>query len=56
VIKPDAKILSIDTTAAKQLEGVKAVYVYQDIAHLVKPIIATSKMADYYATESICIS
>lgn len=46
-----AKIKSIDTQAAKELPGVKAVYIYQDIAHLVKPIIATSKMADYHPTE-----
>lgn len=46
-----AKIKSIDTQAAKELPGVTAVYIYQDIAHLVKPIIATSKMADYHATE-----
>jgi aerobic carbon-monoxide dehydrogenase large subunit len=46
-----AKIRSIDTSAAKQLEGVKSVFVYQDIAHLVKPIKAVSKMADYLITE-----
>ena len=46
-----AKIVNIDTKAAKELPGVKAVYIYQDIAHLVKPIVATSKMADYLATE-----
>ncbi len=46
-----AKIKTIDTSVAKQLAGVKAVYIYQDIAHLVKPIIAASKMADYHATE-----
>ena len=46
-----AKIKSIDTQAARELPGVSAVYIYQDIADLVKPIIATSKMADYHPTE-----
>ena len=45
-----ARIVSVDCNAARGMPGVRGIYVWDDIAGLVKPAIATSRMADYQAT------
>jgi carbon-monoxide dehydrogenase large subunit len=45
-----AKILAIDTSAAKAVHGVVAVILAQDLEGSVSPIHAVSKMADYHST------
>jgi carbon-monoxide dehydrogenase large subunit len=45
-----ARIRSIDTTAACALQGVVGVYTAVDLEGLVRPAIATSRMADYHPT------
>jgi carbon-monoxide dehydrogenase large subunit len=45
-----ARIVSIATDAARGMSGVRGIFRWEDIAHLVKPAIATSRMADYQPT------
>jgi hypothetical protein len=45
-----AGIRAIDCSAARAAPGVVAVLTAEDLADLVKPIFATSRMAGYYAT------
>src|SRR5262245_1681254 len=47
---PHARIRAIDCTAARAAPGVVAVLTAEDLAGLVKPLVATSRMAGYYAT------
>jgi carbon-monoxide dehydrogenase large subunit len=46
-----ARILRIDTTAAAASPSVVAIYTAAELAPLVQPVRATSRMADYHATE-----
>lgn len=48
--QPHARIADIRTTAAKTMPGVMGVYTWPDLAHLVKPAIATSRMSGYQPT------
>jgi aerobic carbon-monoxide dehydrogenase large subunit len=48
--QPHARIRAIDCTAARAAPGVVAVFTAEDLADLVKPLIATSRMANYHAT------
>lgn len=48
--QPHARIVDIRTAAAKTMPGVVGVYVWSDLAHLVKPAIATSRMSGYQPT------
>jgi carbon-monoxide dehydrogenase large subunit len=45
-----ARILGIDCTAARASAGVVAVFTAQDFDGFVKPLVATSRMVNYYAT------
>jgi len=45
-----ARILAIDCEAARAAPGVVAVLTAEDLADFVKPLVATSRMANYYAT------
>jgi aerobic carbon-monoxide dehydrogenase large subunit len=45
-----ARIGQIDYSAARAAPGVVAVFSAHDLSDLVKPIVATSRMANYYAT------
>ena len=45
-----ARIVSIDTTAARAIPGVAAVFTALDIEAQVRPLRATSRMKGYYAT------
>src|SRR5712691_3092410 len=45
-----ARIRAIDSAAARAAPGVVAVLTAEDLASLVKPLLATSRMAGYYAT------
>jgi carbon-monoxide dehydrogenase large subunit len=45
-----ARIRAIDCAAARAAPGVVAVFTAEDLADLVKPLFATSRMANYYAT------
>jgi carbon-monoxide dehydrogenase large subunit len=47
-----ARIVRIDTAAAAALPGVVAIYTAVELAPLVRPVRATSRMADYHATEN----
>ena len=46
-----ARIVNIETADAATMLGVLGVYTAQDVADQFKPIRATSRMTDYYATE-----
>ncbi len=46
-----ARIVEIDSADAARMTGVIAVFTAKDIEGLMQPIRATSRMADYYATE-----
>ena len=46
-----ARIVAIDSTEASQIPGVLGVFTAKDIEGLMQPIRATSRMADYHATE-----
>lgn len=46
-----ASIVDIDSATASRMPGVVAVFSAADIEGLMQPIRATSRMADYYATE-----
>ncbi len=46
-----ARIVDIDSADAARMPGVVAVFTAADIAGLMQPIRATSRMADYHATE-----
>ncbi|PLP96760.1 xanthine dehydrogenase family protein molybdopterin-binding subunit [Cupriavidus pauculus] len=48
--QPHARIVDIHTAVAKTMPGVVGVYVWSDLAHLVKPAIATSRMSGYQPT------
>jgi aerobic carbon-monoxide dehydrogenase large subunit len=48
---PHALIRHTDTTGARNVPGVVAVYTADDLRDLVAPLRATSRMADYHATE-----
>ena len=48
--QPHARIVRIDTAAAKKAPGVVAVFTAEDIADDFKPVIPFSRMANYYAT------
>jgi len=45
-----ARIRAIDCAAARAAPGVVAVFTAEDLADQVKPLIAASRMANYYAT------
>jgi carbon-monoxide dehydrogenase large subunit len=45
-----ARIRAIDCTAARAAPGVVAVFTAEDLADQVKPLVATSRMKNYYAT------
>ena len=45
-----ARIRAIDCAAARAAPGVVAVFTAEDLSDTVKPLIATSRMANYYAT------
>jgi carbon-monoxide dehydrogenase large subunit len=45
-----ARIRAIDCTAARAAPGVAAAFTAADFAGVVKPLLATSRMAGYYAT------
>ncbi|HET7806304.1 MAG TPA: xanthine dehydrogenase family protein molybdopterin-binding subunit, partial [Pseudolabrys sp.] len=45
-----ARILAIDCEAARAAPGVIAIFMAEDLADGVKPLIATSRMSNYYAT------
>ena len=45
-----ARIRAIDCAAARAAQGVVAVFAAEDLGSLVKPIVATSRMPNYYAT------
>jgi aerobic carbon-monoxide dehydrogenase large subunit len=45
-----ARICAIDCSAARTAPGVIAVFTAEDLNGAVKPIVATSRMANYYAT------
>ena len=45
-----ARIRAIDCSAARAAPGVIAVFTAEDLSGAVKPIVATSRMANYYAT------
>ncbi|MGB7259204.1 MAG: xanthine dehydrogenase family protein molybdopterin-binding subunit [Pseudolabrys sp.] len=45
-----ARIRAIDCDAARAAPGIVAVFTAEDLADLVKPLVATSRMANYYAT------
>src|SRR5258707_10054813 len=45
-----ARIRGIDCTAARLAPGVVAVFTAEDLSDTVKPLVATSRMANYYAT------
>jgi carbon-monoxide dehydrogenase large subunit len=45
-----ARIRAIDCAAARASPGVVAVFTADDLDGLVKPLVATSRMANYYAT------
>ncbi len=48
--QPHARIVEIRTAAAKAMPGVVGVYTWPDLARLVKPAIATSRMSGYQPT------
>src|SRR5215472_5651703 len=45
-----ARIRTIDCKAARAAPGIIAVFTAEDLAVAVKPLVATSRMANYYAT------
>jgi aerobic carbon-monoxide dehydrogenase large subunit len=45
-----ARIRAIDCAAARAAPGIVAVFAAEDLGDLVKPIVATSRMPNYYAT------
>ena len=45
-----ARIRAIDCAAARAAPGVVAVFTADDLSDTVKPLVATSRMANYYAT------
>jgi carbon-monoxide dehydrogenase large subunit len=45
-----ARIRAIDCAAARASPGVVAVFTAEDLSDTVKPLLATSRMANYYAT------
>jgi aerobic carbon-monoxide dehydrogenase large subunit len=45
-----AKIRAIDCAAARAAAGVVAVFIWEDLADQVKPLVATSRMKNYHAT------
>ncbi|MGA9320926.1 MAG: xanthine dehydrogenase family protein molybdopterin-binding subunit, partial [Xanthobacteraceae bacterium] len=45
-----ARIAAIDCSAARAAPGVVAVFIAEDLSDQVKPIVATSRMPNYYAT------
>ena len=45
-----ARIRSIDCSDARNAPGVVAVFTAEDLADLVTPVLATSRMPNYYAT------
>ena len=48
--RPHARIRAIDCAAARAAPGVVAVLTAEDLADTVKPLVATSRMANYHAT------
>jgi len=45
-----ARIRAVDCSAARAAPGVVAVFTAEDLTDLVKPLVATSRMKNYYAT------
>lgn len=45
-----ARIAAIDCSAARNAPGVVAIFTAEDLGDLVKPVVATSRMPNYYAT------
>ncbi|HUN50414.1 MAG TPA: xanthine dehydrogenase family protein molybdopterin-binding subunit, partial [Candidatus Sulfotelmatobacter sp.] len=45
-----ARIRQIDTAAARALPGIAGVFTGEDLAAMVRPMVATSRMKNYYAT------
>ncbi|HMK69816.1 MAG TPA: aldehyde dehydrogenase [Xanthobacteraceae bacterium] len=48
--QPHARIRGIDCSAARAAPGVVAVFTAEDLSEAVKPVFATSRIKDYYAT------
>jgi carbon-monoxide dehydrogenase large subunit len=48
--QPHARIRAIDCSAARGAPGVIAVFTAEDMGELIRPLFATSRMKDYYAT------
>ncbi len=48
--QPHARIRAIDCSAARAAPGIVAVFTAGDLSDLVKPVVATSRMKNYYAT------
>ena len=48
--QPHARITAIRSDAARRLPGVRGIYAWPDIAALVKPAVATSRMSGYQPT------
>ena len=46
-----ARIAGIEVAAAAALPGVAAIYTAAELAPLIGPVRATSRMKDYHATE-----
>ncbi len=51
-----ARIVQIDCSAARAAPGVVAVFTAEDLSEAVKPVFATSRMKDYYATPILPLS
>ena len=45
-----ARIKRIDCSAARAVAGIVGIFIGEDLERLVKPIVATSRMKNYYAT------
>jgi carbon-monoxide dehydrogenase large subunit len=45
-----ARIRAIDCSAARAAPGIVAVFTAEDLSDVVRPLVATSRMANYYAT------
>jgi carbon-monoxide dehydrogenase large subunit len=48
--QPHARILSVDTSVARQMPGVRGVYLWNDVAPLANPALASSRMKGFQAT------
>ena len=53
---PHARIVAIDTAAAARAPGVIGVFTAADLAPLIRPLRATSRMKEYHATEILALA